>query len=1453
MSDEANTLSVEQEPFPGKRMLIPSGAPLVINLRLSQPAEGAAYLRTNLGSADIRRREIIAAVEENRPRLETDWKDLPMERLGPQTYRFSTTLHEVGIFEAKSFFMAENGTLYWPPGENIVIKVEPASAAAANTVYTAFIRQFGSNKNNDALSPAEAAQADALEEKGCTVIPRSGTFRDLTKELDLIICDMGFRIIHLLPIHPVPTTFARMGRFGSPFAALDFMDVDRSLAQFDRRTTPLEQFMELVQEIHARDACVYLDVAMNHTGWASHLQVHHPEWFPRETDGSFRSPGAWGVVWEDLSELDYSYKSLWQYMAEVFLFWCEKGVDGFRCDAGYMVPFRVWEYIAAKVRQVYPQTVFLLEGLGGKLSTTEQLLGDAGLNWAYSELFQNYTRDQAEQFLPLCFRLESTRGLLVQFAETHDNERLAKTSKRFSRLRTALCALCSEAGTFGIANGVEWYADKKVDVHGAPSLNWGAEDNQISWLRRLTTVISYHPAFQMGSERHLVNSGDGNAIALFRKGAHDKHHVLILANLSSDTQETVEWQEDSGLPGTMELYDLLTEQPIQVEKHNQLCRLDLQAGEVRCLSEENWDCREYEQSPGFSEALDFWRFRAKYAELLNAYSPGKKLLPGIPPEKIREFMEKPFSVLQSMNEKTAPSFVKYIVPEDLKRRVMVPPGMALAVAGPEPFMLLERSSDGVAKYTDRSLRSSDGQHFVVIPPGKPPSVSEERKLELRMFVPVTEGPDIKHGSIIRLCRCEDARVRYLRGGDEIVDGNLCALSANWRASVSYVRALWPQIKSQYDCIFGLNPQSLFPADRLILWTRCRCWVVYKDYSREVNAQNLRSFLAKPGRNTVWRFTLPLGEGYTVPFRIELTLEKETNRVTVSFCREESSAAENHPVLQSDETITVIVRPDIENRDFHSKTKAFTGPEEEFPASLTTTDKGFRFCPGNEQFILESDQGKYVHEPEWQYMTGHPLEAERGLDDSSDLFSPGYFANDLKTGERLDLTGGSPASEEEHDRAGPQENNTGQWLPRELIHEPDAEQCGIREAAQLAIKDFIVRRNSSFTVLAGYPWFLDWGRDTLICLRGIISTGWHELALSILTEFARFEKDGTLPNMIHGDNASNRDTSDAPLWFIIACRDLINAGGRSEILDTDCGGRSIRAVLGSIAENYSKGTPNGIKMDKDSGLIYSPEHFTWMDTQYPAGTPRAGYPVEIQALWSAALKFLCQISSGNDYDYQGLHAAVDDAIQRFYVRADGQGLADCLHAKSPSCRAADSVADDHCRPNQLLALTLADILPEQIQRQVVNSCWKLLVPGAIRTLADIKVDYELPLYSADGTLLNDPQRPYRGYYGGDEDTSRKPAYHNGTAWTWLFPSFCEALAKAYGQQVRNMALDLLGSTAELFNDGCVGHLPEILDGDAPHRQKGCGAQAWAATEVARVAALLSEDDRSTYGYHFPSEK
>jgi glycogen debranching enzyme len=197
-----------------------------------------------------------------------------------------------------------------------------------------------------------------------------------------------------------------------------------------------------------------------------------------------------------------------------------------------------------------------------------------------------------------------------------------------------------------------------------------------------------------------------------------------------------------------------------------------------------------------------------------------------------------------------------------------------------------------------------------------------------------------------------------------------------------------------------------------------------------------------------------------------------------------------------------------------------------------------------------------------------------------------------------------------------------------------------------------------------------------------------------------------------------------------------------------------------------------------------------------------------------------------------------SVEKLFWFEDRGYYADCLAAGSGKPASGASV-DDGLRSNYLFLISLDLVHGERAKRSVQAAVRHLVVPGALRSLAPLPVSLPLVIRGPDGRLLNDPQNPYWGRYEGDEDTRRKPAYHNGTAWTWTFPPFCEALAAAYDftPEAVAAAKAYLGSMDRVIVEGCIGHVPEILDGDAIHLQRGCDAQAWGATEALRVWKIL----------------
>ena len=1426
-----------QKPEPGNHLCRVQGDTLKITLQTdpSTAEAGRAWVRTNIGHASITRAEIIEHVDNKVPILDRDWFDIPLQQDSTGFFSIRLGLSEVGHFEAKCFFLPENADEpLWPSGGNLIINVQPADTCCGNTLYNAFVRQFRPDKSKALRSESSHdSTIEQLDKAGYTIIPPSGTFRNLMSNLDFIVGTLGCRILQLLPIHPTPTTYARMGRFGSPYAALSFIAVDPALAEFDPSATPLEQFLELVDAVHARNAKLFLDIAINHTGWAASLHATHPQWLVRNPDGKIEVPGAWGVTWADLTRLDYSHKDLWQYMADIFLTWCRRGVDGFRCDAGYMIPVMAWRYIVASVRSQFPDTIFLLEGLGGKISVTRELLSRANFNWAYSELFQNHDRGQIESYFGEAMDISRSEGLAFHFAETHDNTRLAEKSKTYARMRTSLCALFSFQGAFGFANGVEWFATEKINVHDAPPLNWGAADNQVDHISRLARLLKSHPAFFQDTRLELLPMQDGNCIGLNRAHPDTGKRLLVLINLNCEQTTRAHWDNPKN-DWPDKTVDLLSGRNILLQQSIAGLGIDLAPGEVLCLTQDpqdlellNDDGQTRFQVP---EPVTRQCLRTKVLETYKVYR-GITNLSGVDLDlEAASLRIDPIAFCRKMNPYSDESRITtWQWPGDVRRVVMVPPGNFLLIKAAFPFRCMISIQDKVIS-AENSIEGSSGLFFSLMSPMDAPRHHTRYKLSIALYH--TDGCEHHAGSVLYLSTSENAHVNTVFEHKNNREPPRLMLGTNGQGAMMRSRLDWGNLGSRYDAFLAANLNEHYPEDRRILLTRCRGWIVFQGYSQELGPKTLERFGFDYSSIGCWEHKIPTGHGEHIRLGLCLEMEPGENLSRMKIYR---YPADNHIGRLADhKPVTLILRPDIEDRNFHDTTKAFTGPENQWKNNVVPSDNGFGFHPGSGHSLqVLASQGSFVSQPEWQYMVHHPLDAERGLDPDSDLFSPGFFTARLLGGETQVLSARVTGFREQKGGIDPGalvDNGAG-------FFDHNRANLTIPQAMSLALDQYVVKRDTLRTVIAGYPWFLDWGRDTLIVTRGLIAAGKTDDAISIVKQFARFEEEGTIPNMIHGSDIGNRDTTDAPLWLYTVCADLARTEKGNVLFEMDCGGRSLRDILISMARSLMAGTPNNIRMDPKTGLLFSPAHFTWMDTNHPAGTPRQGYPIEIQALWHAALELLSQIDTrgGGTAEWHPLAERVGKAIVKLFYLPDYDYLSDCLHA-SPGISAEQAIPDNALRPNQLLAITLNALPDRAIQKSILKACERLLVPGAIRSLDDQTVEPPLEIVH-NGRLVNSPETPYQGRYEGDEDSSRKPAYHNGTAWTWLFPSYCEAWFNVYGAASRETALAWLSSSTHLINAGCVGHIPEILDGDAPHRQRGCDAQAWGVSELLRAWTFI----------------
>ena len=636
---------------------------------------------------------------------------------------------------------------------------------------------------------------------------------------------------------------------------------------------------------------------------------------------------------------------------------------------------------------------------------------------------------------------------------------------------------------------------------------------------------------------------------------------------------------------------------------------------------------------------------------------------------------------------------------------------------------------------EESLKKENGSYFVLFTPLDPPKSAGTYTLKLSVYLP--DG--VKHGEapLLLLSKPADVGVKRTFKRPELLSEDLSFLNTNGRGAMLRIPVCWTKLTSRYDSLLAGNINAEFPEDRWIMFTRCRAWLVYQGYSQAMDTNCLENFALDDFSRGHWRYHIPTGQGENVLVTLGLKMTAGENAVKLTFSRQ--SAGDMADRLEDTKAVQLILRPDIESRNFHDTIKAYTGPENQWPQNVSCKKREFKFMPDSKHHLrVQISDGDFVREPEWQYMVYRDIDAERGLDPHSDLFSPGYFSIFLKGDQQVTLSAEINGINDSDalEMISLSQTSTGSFeSSNEVSKKP-------LEILTHALEDFVVRRGELKSVIAGYPWFLDWGRDALIFTRGMIAAGKTQEALAILKQFGRFEEQGTLPNMIRGNDAANRDTTDAPLWFILACDDLIRADNTSDLLDVDCAGRSIRQIILSIGRSYLTGTANGIRVDPETGLVFSPAHFTWMDTDYPAGTPRQGYPIEIQALWYAGLRLLARVDSPeNRQNWQHLSTKVQASILNLFRQKDLAYLSDCLHA-SDGESAARATPDDALRPNQLLTITLGAVNDERICHDILAACEELLVPGAIRSLADRPVVHPIEIVH-QGNIVNDPHHPYQG--------------------------------------------------------------------------------------------------------------
>ncbi len=514
---------------------------------------------------------------------------------------------------------------------------------------------------------------------------------------------------------------------------------------------------------------------------------------------------------------------------------------------------------------------------------------------------------------------------------------------------------------------------------------------------------------------------------------------------------------------------------------------------------------------------------------------------------------------------------------------------------------------------------------------------------------------------------------------------------------------------------------------------------------------------------------------------------------------------------TEDALPLELLPLVTFRSYHNETQA----NEYFPTTVVNTNNTttIRLAEGT-ALQLHCKDPHWTELDYWHYRIQHTREQERGLAFECDLYCPGKFTVMLQPGTPMVFCASTetllPDLGSAWDR----------YIARQDRLLQDSKPSDSFSASLVMAADaFVIEHPSRTTVIAGYPWFTDWGRDTMIALPGLcLVTGKQAVARKILLSFANFVSEGMIPNRFpDAGEVPEYNTVDATLWFVRA----VYAYNQSVPNDMELI-KVIWPKLIEIVECHLKGTRYNIHVDHEDGLLFAGEpgvQLTWMDAKVDdwVVTPRIGKPVEINALWYDALMIIGDIATILKQPAQIYFQLADQVQESFlkkFVRLDGKGLADVV---------TNDGQDLSIRPNQIFAVnTVHSLLPEAVQKAVVDTIQsELLTPFGLRTLSP-----------------KDPN--YRSHYGGDQ-YSRDSAYHQGIVWPWLLGAFAESHYKVYGDAKQSLML-FDGLIPHLFEAG-IGTISEIFDAEPPFMPNGCYSQAWSVATVLQTRELLSKISRA----------
>ena len=559
---------------------------------------------------------------------------------------------------------------------------------------------------------------------------------------------------------------------------------------------------------------------------------------------------------------------------------------------------------------------------------------------------------------------------------------------------------------------------------------------------------------------------------------------------------------------------------------------------------------------------------------------------------------------------------------------------------------------------------------------------------------------------------------------------------------------------------------------------------------------------------------------------EYHLADGTRIIQEIFVQHEGPTIITWTLARASGPIALRVRPFLSGRDYHSlhhENGAFRFAAERRGAAVEFST--YDGLPG----VTALTDGEYHHAPEWYRQFSYSAERERGLDAVEDLASPGEFAWRIAApGEQaawLVRVGGLDG----HDT--PADANQ----VRALITAARSAERRRRDAfatpLDRAADAYVVRRGSGQTIVAGYPWFTDWGRDTFIAIRGLcLATGRLADARNILIEWAGAVSDGMLPNLFTDQGGTPEfNAVDASLWYVIAVHELLALVPKRSTLLTPEHRRTLETAIVKIVDGYARGTRFGIRMDGDGLLAAGVDgvQLTWMDARVGDRviTPRIGKPVEIQALWLNAVWIAARQTTASaaippDTFSRGRAAFVE----RFWNEERGR-LADVVDVGHVA-----GTRDDSFRPNQILAvggLPIAVIEGERARRVVDAVEQQLVTPIGLRSLA--------------------PGEPgYAARYEGPP-WARDAVYHQGTVWPWLIGPFVEAWIRVRGNTGdarREARQRFLAPLCAHLQTAGLGHVSEIADAEPPFTPRGCPFQAWSLGELLRLDRTVLVEPKRT---------